>query len=242
MRVVIAEDLLLLREGLKRLLTELNCTVVAAVSDPDALLDALDHERPDLAIVDIRLPPTYRDEGLRAAIEARRRRPGTPILILSQYIERAYVRELLADGGGGVGYLLKDRVSDVAEFLTSLHVVAAGGTVLDQEVIRGLLNRLARTDALAGLTAREWEVLMLMARGLSNSAIAAEMVVTERAVNKYINRIFSKLGLAPTESESRRVIAVLRYLDAGGHPGVVRPGGMRDGEGRTHEKATEYGS
>jgi DNA-binding NarL/FixJ family response regulator len=222
MRVVIAEDLLLLREGLKRLLTELDCTVVAAVGDPEALLDALDRERPDLAIVDIRLPPTYRDEGLRAAIEARRRRPRTPILILSQYIEQAYARELLADAGGGVGYLLKDRVSDVAELLTALRTVAAGGTVLDPEVIAGLLNRLARTDALAGLTPREREVLALMARGLSNSAIAAELVVTERAVNKYINRIFSKLRLPPTDSQSRRVIAVLRYLDADGRPNDAR--------------------
>ena len=217
MRVVIAEDLLLLREGLKRLLAELDCTVVAAVGDPEALLEALDRERPDLAIIDIRMPPTYRDEGLRAAIEARRRRPGTPVLILSQYLEPAYVRELLADGAGGVGYLLKDRVSDVAELLNALRTVAAGGTVLDPEVIGGLLNRLSRTDALAGLTPREREALALMARGRSNSAIAAEMVITERAVNKYVNRIFTKLGLPPTESENRRVIAVLRYL---GRPGA----------------------
>jgi DNA-binding NarL/FixJ family response regulator len=223
MRIVLAEDLLLLREGLKRLLTELGCTVVAAVDDAEALLEALDRERPDLAIVDIRLPPTYRDEGLRAAVEARRRRPGTPILILSQYVEQAYVRELVADAGGGVGYLLKDRVSNVAQFLTTLRTVAAGGTVLDPEVISGLLTRLARTDALAGLTPREREVLGLMARGLSNSAIAAELVITQRAVNKYINRIFSKLGLPPTDSENRRVIAVLRYLDAGGQPSG-RPG------------------
>jgi DNA-binding NarL/FixJ family response regulator len=216
MRVVIAEDLLLLREGLKRLLTELGCTVVAAVDHPEALLDALDRERPDLAIVDIRLPPTYRDEGLRAAIEARRRRPGTPILILSQYIEQAYVRELLADTRGGVGYLLKDRVSDVSELLVALRSVAAGGTVLDPEVISGLLNRLGRTDALAELTPRERQVLALMARGLSNSAVAADLGVTARAVNKHVNRIFSKLGLPPTDSEHRRVIAVLRYLDAGG--------------------------
>jgi DNA-binding NarL/FixJ family response regulator len=217
MRVVIAEDLLLLREGLKRLLTELDCTVVAAVDNPDALLAALDREHPDLAVVDIRLPPTYRDEGLRAAIEARRRRPGTPVLILSQYIEQAYVRELLADAERGVGYLLKDRVSDVTEFLSALRTVAGGGTVLDPEVISGLVNRLARTDTLAELTPREREALGLMARGLSNSAIAAELVITERAVNKYVNRIFSKLGLGPTDSANRRVLAVLRYLDAGGH-------------------------
>ena len=214
MRIVIAEDLLLLREGLKRLLSELGCTVVAAVQDPDALLDALDRERPDLAIVDIRLPPTYRDEGLRAAIEARRRQPGARILILSQYIEQAYVRELLADAEGGVGYLLKDRVSGVAEFHAALRTVADGGTVLDPEVINGLVSRLARTDALAELTPREREVLALMARGLSNSAMAAELFVTERAVNKYVNRIFGKLGLPPTDSENRRVLAVLRYLDA----------------------------
>jgi DNA-binding NarL/FixJ family response regulator len=215
MRVVIAEDLLLLREGLKRLLAELDCTVVAAVDNPDALLEALDTESPDLAIVDIRLPPTYRDEGLRAAIEGRRRRPGRPVLILSQYIEQAYVRELLADGEGGVGYLLKDRVSDVTEFLAALHTVAGGGTVLDPEVVRGLINRRARTDALAELTPREREALALMARGLSNSAIAADLVITERAVNKYVNRIFSKLGLPPTDSANRRVLAALRYLDAG---------------------------
>jgi DNA-binding NarL/FixJ family response regulator len=215
MRVVIAEDLLLLREGLKRLLTELDCAVVAAVDNPGALLEALDTESPDLAIVDIRLPPTYRDEGLRAAIEARRRRPGRPVLILSQYIEQAYVRELLADGEGGVGYLLKDRVSDVTEFRTALHTVAGGGTVLDPEVVRGLINRRARTDALAELTPREREALALMARGLSNSAIAADLVITERAVNKYVNRIFSKLGLPPTDSANRRVLAALRYLDVG---------------------------
>jgi DNA-binding NarL/FixJ family response regulator len=215
MRVVIAEDLLLLREGLKRLLTELGCTVVAAVEDAEALLEALDRERPDVAIVDIRLPPTYRDEGLRAAIEARRRRPGAPILILSQYVEQAYVRELLADAGGGVGYLLNDRVGDVTEFLAALRTVAGGGTVLDPEVIGRLINRMGRADALAELTPREREVLQLMARGLSNSATAAELIITERAVNKYVNRIFSKLGLPPTDSANRRVLAVLQYLEAG---------------------------
>jgi DNA-binding NarL/FixJ family response regulator len=213
MRVVIAEDLLLLREGLIRLLTELGCVVVAAVDQPDALLDALDRERPDVALVDIRLPPTYRDEGLRAALEARRRRPGTPILILSQYIEQTYVRELLASSEGGIGYLLKDRVSDVSQFLTALRTVAGGGTALDPEVISNLLTRLAATDTLAELTPREREVLELMARGLSNSAIAAELVVTERAVSKYINRIFAKRGLPPTDSANRRVLAVLQYLD-----------------------------
>ncbi|MEV6847154.1 response regulator transcription factor [Actinoplanes sp. NPDC051411] len=219
MRIVIAEDLLLLREGLQRVLSELDCTVVAAVEDADQLLAALDRERPDLAIVDIRLPPAYRDEGLRAAIEARRRRPGMPILILSQYIEQAYVRELLADAGGGIGYLLKDRVSDVAEFLAALHTVAAGGTVLDPEVVSGLLSRLGRAEVRKVLTPREHQVLGSMARGLSNSAIAAELVITERAVNKYINRIFSKLGLPPADDANRRVLAVLRYLDAGGGRG-----------------------
>ncbi|CAK7286953.1 response regulator [Streptomyces misionensis] len=223
MRVVIAEDLLLLREGLKRLLTDLDCTVVGAVERPEELLDALDRERPDLAVVDIRLPPTYRDEGLRAAIEARRRRPGAPVLILSQYIEQAYVRELLADAEGGVGYLLKDRVSDVTEFLAALRTVASGGTVLDPEVIRGLVNRLGQTDALADLTPREREVLGLMAGGLSNAAIASDLVITERAVNKYINRIFSKLGLPPDDSANRRVLAVLRYLD-GALPRAGLPG------------------
>lgn len=223
MRVVIAEDLLLLREGLKRLLSELGCTVVAAVDDPDAFLDAFDRERPDIAVVDIRLPPTYRDEGLRAALEARRRRPGAPILILSQYVEQTYVRELLADSDGGVGYLLKDRVSDVTEFLTSLRTVAAGGTVLDPDVIGQLFNRLAEADTLAGLTPREREVLELMARGLSNSAIAAELFITEGGVSKYINRIFGKLDLAPADSANRRVLAVLHYLDARApaHPGTA---------------------
>ncbi|MCA1218490.1 response regulator transcription factor [Streptomyces sp. 8L] len=217
MRVVIAEDLLLLREGLKSLLTDLDCTVVAAVEDADALLVALDRERPDLAVVDIRLPPTHRDEGLRAAIEARRRWPGSPVLILTQYIEHAYVRELLSDSEGGVGYLLKDRVSDIMQFLAALRTVAGGGTVLDPEVISGLVGRLAGTDVMDGLTPREREVLGLMARGLSNSAIAADLVVTEHAVNKYINRIFSKLGLPPTNNANRRVLAVLRYLDVGFH-------------------------
>ncbi|MGV9850230.1 response regulator transcription factor [Streptomyces sp. NPDC003442] len=219
MRVVIAEDLLLLREGLKRLLAELGCTVVAAVDHPDALLEALDRERADVAIVDIRLPPTYRDEGLRAAIEARRRRPGAPILILSQYIEQTYVRELLADSDGGVGYLLKDRVSEVTEFLAALETVAAGGTVLDPDVIGRLVNRLTGADTLAELTPREREVLKLMARGLSNAAIGTELSITERAVCKYINRIFSKLGLPPTDSANRRVLAVLHYLDDGDRRG-----------------------
>ncbi|MGH3280046.1 MAG: response regulator transcription factor [Trebonia sp.] len=232
MRVVIAEDLLLLREGLKRLLTELGCTVVAAVDDPDVLLEVLDRECPDVAVVDIRLPPTYRDEGLRAAIEARRRQPGAPVLILSQYIEQAYVRELLAGTKGGVGYLLKGRVSDVTHFLAALRTVAAGGTVLDPEVIGGLINRLAQAEALAELTPREQEVLGQMARGLSNSAIASELVITERAVNKYVNRIFSKLGLPPTDTANRRVLAVLRYLNAGHQPsGTVRSASRPTGEG-----------
>lgn len=232
MRIVIAEDLLLLREGLRRLLTELGCTVVAAVGDAGALLEALDREEPELAIVDIRLPPSYRDEGLRAAIEARRRRPGTPILILSQYIEQAYVRELLADAGGGVGYLLKDRVGDVTDFLAALRTVAGGGTVLDPEVIAGLLSRRGETDALAELTPQERKVLALMARGLSNAAVAAELVVTERAVNKYVNRIFSKLGLPPAAGANRRVLAVLRYLDAGASGAASRmPAGGRVKDG-----------
>ncbi|MFD9698745.1 response regulator [Lentzea sp. NPDC059081] len=213
MRVVIAEDLLLLREGLVRLLTELDCTVVAAVADPDALLDALDRERPDVAVVDIRLPPTFRDEGLRAAIEARKRRPGTPILILSQYIERTYVRELLADGRGGVGYLLKDRVGDVRQFLADLRSVAAGGTVLDPQVVRAVFDRLARSSPETQLTPREREVLASMARGSSNSTIADELGITERAVSKYINRIFAKRNLPPGDTVHRRVLAVLQYLD-----------------------------
>jgi DNA-binding NarL/FixJ family response regulator len=212
-RVVIAEDLVLLREGLVRLLEELDWTVVSAVDDPVALLDALDRERPDVAVVDIRLPPTYRDEGLRAAIEARRRRPGTPILILSQYIERTYVRELLADPGGGVGYLLKERVSDVRQFAADLRRVATGGTVLDPQVVKAVFDRLAKNSARAELTRREREVLELMARGLSNSAIGSELGITERAVSKYINRIFAKRDLPPGDDVHRRVLAVLQYLD-----------------------------
>jgi DNA-binding NarL/FixJ family response regulator len=184
-----------------------------SVDHPDALLDALDSERPDIAVVDIRLPPTYRDEGLRAAIEARRRRPGTPILILSQYIEQTYIRELLADSEGGVGYLLKDRVSDVTEFITALRTVADGGTVLDSDVISRLFNRLTHTGISAELTPREREVLKLMARGLSNSAIATQLFITEGAVGKYINRIFRKHELPPTHNVNRRVLAVLRYLN-----------------------------
>jgi DNA-binding NarL/FixJ family response regulator len=212
-RVVIAEDLVLLREGLVRLLEELDWTVVSAVDDPVALLDALDRERPDVAVVDIRLPPTYRDEGLRAAIEARRRRPGAPILILSQYIERTYVRELLADPGGGVGYLLKERVSDVRQFAADLRRVATGGTVLDPQVVKAVFDRLAKNSARAELTRREREVLELMARGLSNSAIGSELGITERAVSKYINRIFAKRDLPPGDDVHRRVLAVLQYLD-----------------------------
>jgi DNA-binding NarL/FixJ family response regulator len=212
-RVVIAEDLVLLREGLVRLLEELDWTVVSAVDDPVALLDALDRERPDVAVVDIRLPPTYRDEGLRAAIEARRRRPGTPILILSQYIERTYVRELLADPSGGVGYLLKERVSDVRQFAADLRRVATGGTVLDPQVVKAVFDRLAKNSARAELTRREREVLELMARGLSNSAIGSELGITERAVSKYINRIFAKRDLPPGDDVHRRVLAVLQYLD-----------------------------
>jgi DNA-binding NarL/FixJ family response regulator len=214
-RVVIAEDLVLLREGLVRLLEELDWTVVSAVDDPVALLEALDRERPDVAVVDIRLPPTYRDEGLRAAIEARRRRPGTPILILSQYIERTYVRELLADPGGGVGYLLKERVSDVRQFAADLRRVATGGAVLDPQVVKAVFDRLAKNSARAELTRREQAVLELMARGLSNSAIGSELGITERAVSKYINRIFAKRDLPPGDDVHRRVLAVLQYLDDG---------------------------
>lgn len=213
MRVVIAEDLLLLREGLTRLLTELGCTVVAAVDDPEALLEALERERPDVAVVDIRLPPTYRDEGLRAALAARGRQPGKPILILSQYIERTYVRELLADSRGGIGYLLKDRVSDVRQFMTDLRTVAAGGTVLDPQVVRAALDHMAHRSTQPELTPREREVLGLMARGLSNSAIGVELHITERAVSKYINRIFAKRDLPLADDVHRRVLAVLQYLE-----------------------------
>jgi DNA-binding NarL/FixJ family response regulator len=219
MRVVIAEDAALLREGLRRLLEDRGHEVAAAVDEPGALVAAVAAHGPDAAIVDVRMPPTFTDEGLRAAIELRRDHPATGVLVFSQYIETRYATRLLAAGAAGVGYLLKDRVADVAEFTDALARVAAGGTALDPEVVSQLLGaRLGDrppgrgTTGLGSLTAREREVLSLMAEGRSNAAIAAELVVSPGAVEKHVAGIFAKLGLPPSDGDNRRVLAVLRYL------------------------------
>ncbi len=212
MRVVIAEDSVLLREGLARLLSDAGCDVVARVADGPALVAAVEEHRPDVSIVDVRMPPSFRDEGLRAGIEARRRVPGSPILVLSQYVEERYAAELLEAGAEGVGYLLKDRVADVDEFLDALHRVGAGGTVLDPEVVAQIVARRRQSDRLAALSEREREVLALMAEGRSNAAIAEALVVGDGTVEKHVSSIFAKLGLAPTEDSHRRVLAVLAYL------------------------------
>ena len=212
MRVVIAEDLALLRDGLSRLLRDNGFDVVAAVRDGGALVRTVVGERPELAVVDIRLPPSFRDEGLRAALDARKRVPETAILIVSQYIEHAYAKELLADGRGGVGYLLKDRIMDVDAFVDSARRVAAGGTALDPEVIAQLFSRQRSNGPFERLTPRELEVLGLMAEGRSNSAIAQELVLTVGAVEKHIANILTKLRLPPSDSDHRRVLAVLAYL------------------------------
>jgi DNA-binding NarL/FixJ family response regulator len=211
-RVVIAEDLALLRDGLTRLLRDNGFDVVDAVRDGDALVHAVVRERPDVAIVDIRLPPSFRDEGLRAALELREREPGTAILIVSQYVEPAYASELLADGRGGVGYLLKDRIMEVAEFVEAVRRVADGGTALDPEVVAQLFARRRREAPLDRLTPREAEVLGLMAEGRSNAAIASQLVLTTGAVEKHVANIFTKLRLPPSETDHRRVLAVLAYL------------------------------
>ncbi|GAA0728833.1 response regulator transcription factor [Dactylosporangium roseum] len=213
MRVVIAEDLALLRDGLIRLLTAYEFEVVRAVDNGADLRTALLEHRPDVAVVDVRLPPTFTDEGLRAAISARSEAPGLPVLVLSQHVEQLYARELLSDRRGGVGYLLKDRVATVAEFVDAVRRVARGGTAMDPEVVSQLLARNAGEPTRA-LTPREREVLGLMAEGRSNAAIAARLFVTEKAVGKHINNIFTKLGLPPSEDDNRRVLAVLAYLNA----------------------------
>lgn len=212
MRVVIADDSVLLREGLVRLLTEAGFEVVAAVGDGPSLIAAVDAHRPDVSIVDVRMPPDFRDEGLVAAIEARRRVPGTPVLVLSQYVEETYAGELLAGGEPGIGYLLKDRVADVMEFLEAVRQVARGGTVLDPEVVAQLITRRRRDDRVGALSPREQEVLALMAEGRSNRAIAAALVVGEGAIEKHVTSIFGKLGIEPADSDHRRVLAVLAYL------------------------------
>jgi DNA-binding NarL/FixJ family response regulator len=212
MRVVIAEDATLFREGLSRLITDRGHEVVAAVGDADALLEAVAAHDPDVAVADIRMPPTHTDEGLRAAIELRRDHPGTGVLVLSQYIETRYAARLLEGNAAGVGYLLKDRVADVAEFADALTRVAAGGTALDPEVVSQLVRVSRHAKGVATLTARERDVLSLMAEGRSNAGIAAALVVSAGVVEKHVASIFGKLGLPPSEADNRRVLAVLRYL------------------------------
>jgi DNA-binding NarL/FixJ family response regulator len=211
-RVVIAEDVFLLRDGLTRLLEAHAMRVAAAVSTGTDLLAAVTADRPDVAIVDVRLPPSFTDEGLRAALAARRQAPGLPVLVLSQYVEQIYARELLADGAAGIGYLLKDRVLDGAQFVDAVRRVAGGGTAMDPEVIARLLDRGSADTAVALLSPREREVLALMAEGRSNAAIAQRLVITERAVAKHTASIFIRLGLQPSEDDNRRVLAVLAYL------------------------------
>ncbi|MFC5751488.1 LuxR C-terminal-related transcriptional regulator [Actinomadura rugatobispora] len=212
MRVVLAEDLALLREGLVSLLEAHDFEIAAAVDNGPSLVKALLDHRPDVAVVDVRLPPSFTDEGLQAALEARRRIPGLPVLVLSQYVEQLYARELLADGSGGIGYLLKDRVFDAAQFVDAVRRVAAGGTAMDPEVISRLVAS-TRQRPLGRLTPRELEVLELMAQGRSNGAIAQQLVVTERAVTKHTANIFGKLDLAVSDDDNRRVLAVLAYLN-----------------------------
>ncbi|MEV0700839.1 response regulator transcription factor [Saccharopolyspora sp. NPDC050389] len=210
MRVVIVEDNVILAEGLKLLLSSVGIEVTAVVSEAEPFLELIEQEAPDAAVVDVRLPPSFRDEGVRAALRARRIRPGLPVLVFSQYVEETYARELLADGRGAVGYLLKDRVSRVDEFVDALRRIAGGGTVMDQEVVAQLLTR--RHDPLAALTPREREVLALMAAGYANTEIAERLFVTERAVLKHVGNIFAKLDLPVGDSGHRRVLAVLAYL------------------------------
>jgi DNA-binding NarL/FixJ family response regulator len=216
-RAVIVEDLALLREGIVALLREHDVEVVAQAEDGEGLLRIVAGHKPDLAVVDVRLPPTFTDEGLRAAIEARRRQPGLGVLILSQYVEPVYTAELLESGEGGVGYLLKERVGEVRAFMDAVQRVANGGTALDREVVSELVrsrNRGSGDDALAALTPREREVLELMAEGRTNAAIARHMVVTSGAVEKHVTNIFGKLDLSATDDDHRRVLAVLTFLRA----------------------------
>ena len=215
MRVVIAEDSVLLREGLVRLLTDAGLEVVAAVEEPEALLRAVDEHRPDICVVDIRMPPTHTDEGVRAALVIRAQHPGVAVLMLSQYVEERYATDLIASDTRGFGYLLKDRVADVTEFVEAVRRVGAGGTALDPEVVSQLLVRSRRKDPLGALTPRETDVMRLMAEGRSNNGIATELVVSEGAVEKHVSSIFTKLGLPPADQDHRRVLAVLRYLEGG---------------------------
>ena len=213
MRVVVAEDLFLLRDGLVRLLQAHGSEIAAAVDTAPGLLRAMVEQKPDVAIVDVRLPPTFTDDGLRAALQARREVAGLPVLVLSQYVEQLYARELLADRAGGVGYLLKDRVFNDDQFIDAVRSVASGGTVMDPEVVAKLLGRRVREEPLARLSAREREVLELMAEGRSNSAIAQRLFVSEKAVSKHSTSIFGKLDLVPSDDDNRRVLAVLAYLN-----------------------------
>ncbi|HSV92184.1 MAG TPA: response regulator transcription factor, partial [Desulfobacterales bacterium] len=214
LRVIIAEDSALIREGLARLISDSGGVVVAKVGDGPSFVEAVLEHGPDVSVVDVRMPPTQRDEGLRAAIEARRRVPGTPVLVLSQYVERQYATELLADRAGGVGYLLKDRVADIREFMDALRRVARGGTALDPEVVAQLMVPRRADDRLQALTPREREVLGAMAEGRTNVGIAARLSITEGAAEKHISNIFAKLELPDTEKDHRRVLAVLAYLES----------------------------
>jgi len=211
-RVVIAEDSVLLREGISRLLVEYDAVVVAALGDASKLLAVVNETDPDIVIVDVRMPPTFTDEGLRAAVELRSVRPGTPVLVLSQYVEERFATELLGGSTVGVGYLLKERVADVADFISACRRVAAGGTALDPEVVAQLLTRSRRREPLAALTPREREVLALMAEGRSNTGIAQQLVISDGAVEKHITSILTKLELPVSDTEHRRVLAVLTYL------------------------------
>jgi DNA-binding NarL/FixJ family response regulator len=214
MNVILAEDSVLLRAGIARLLTDAGMTIVAEADDADTALIAVEQHQPDIVVMDVRMPPTHTDEGIRAAITIRRRYPKIAVLVLSQYVEQYYASELLAGDNAGVGYLLKDRVADVREFVADVHRVAGGGTALDPEVVSELLARVRRGRPLESLTPRELEVMHLMAEGRSNTAIAAQLVVGEGAVEKHITSIFTKLDLAPADTDHRRVLAVLRYLEA----------------------------
>lgn len=213
MRIVLAEDLALLREGLIRIFQANDCEVVEAVDNGPSLRRALTTHRPDVAVVDVRLPPTFTDEGLRAVIDVRRQIPGLPVVVLSQYVEQLYARELMSDRAGAVGYLLKDRVMDVGRFVAAVRQVAAGSTVMDPDVVAALLTHRAADPHLLELTSREQEVLSLMAQGRSNAAIAARMFVSEKTVSKHSYNIFTKLGLEPSEDDNRRILAVLAYLE-----------------------------
>ena len=212
LRVAIAEDSGLLRAGIARLITDAGHRVIAEASDGPGFLKVIGEQRPDVAVVDVRMPPGFKDEGLKAALEARRRIPGLPVLVLSQYVEERYGRELLESGMEGPGYLLKDRVADVEEFVSAVETVGSGGTVLDPEVVGQLLARSGRNEGLASLTPREGEVLALVAEGRTNRAIAQELFITGGAVEKHVKSIFGKLGLAQSEADHRRVLAVLAYL------------------------------